>query len=258
MSKPSEHAGLPWARARVIFSGLICAATVGTVFVAGCSDAGGRDSSSGAAPAGEIEPIEAISGSSAVKPEPVPHEDPAKPTISVTPEHDPNVNVASRSEIADQLRKLDKSLTALTGDPLAAADPTSAAVAQWRGAVVGGSYFDNDVRTSIVTDGRDNRLAYRPGDGNTSFSHTLLEIISGSNDQVEFTYCGYAPGIGYHLDTGEILDDDRAVFHGTGVVQRQSDGSLLIAEFGHTKLRLLSSQENNPCPAEASHHGEAL
>jgi hypothetical protein len=152
------------------------------------------------------------------------------------------------------LERHDRARTALAAEPGAASDPQSAVVRRWHRVVEEGSILDDYVRSATLTDLEANRMVVRPRTtgafaGPTSWVTHVVEVEPAGEDPnlVSFRYCGYSPGIGYHIGTGAVLDDRRSHSRGRGVAEIAGDGNARLTELGDDDIRILGPGEADPC-----------
>jgi hypothetical protein len=153
------------------------------------------------------------------------------------------------AELDALLARYDAALGALSGDPIAAADPTHPLTREWHQVVAAGTELDGSLRQRIVDDLTERSMAVRPGQEGASFVTRVLSARAGDDGSIEFEHCGYSPGIGVHATTGEVIDERRASTRGSGRVERLADGRLLLVALVDEELRLLGPGEVDPCPA---------
>ncbi len=176
------------------------------------------------------------------------------------PEGASSADVMRLDEVGKVLESYDRVLTELSANPQMAADDQSAVILRWHSVVLAGTRLDEEVRTRTLTNHRANHMIVRPptehdrrnsqGRESESLSwiHSVVKIHDTTNpSQIEFGYCGYSPGVGYHDRTGEVLDDRRATTRGSGRATRSSDGRLLLSSLVDEELLLLGTGEGNPC-----------
>lgn len=158
---------------------------------------------------------------------------------------------AADKEVAELLGRFDSAISALYAEPLAAGNDNHPLSVAWLDVVIGGSQLDRQVRGRIVASGTDDGMRIVPDAGGTSFTNVALELTQEPDGSLAWTNCGYAPGIGVDLDTGEVLDDNRTSTRGRGRAVRGSDGLLSISELWDDESHLLTPAEPDPCIALA-------
>lgn len=153
--------------------------------------------------------------------------------------------------VADLLGRFDAAISALYAAPLAAADDNHPLSVAWLDVVIGGSQLDRQVRGRILASGTEDGMRIVPDAGGTSFKNVALEVTEEPDGSLVWTNCGYAPGVGVDLRTGEVLDDNRTTTRGRGKAIRGSDGTLRISELWDDQSHLLAPGEPDPCVAPA-------
>jgi hypothetical protein len=138
-------------------------------------------------------------------------------------------------------------LSADPGGPPAVGSPGRA---RWNAVVVEGSPLSIDVLDRLGRRATEERVVVLPGPQGVSYRHRPTALLSASANSVEFEWCGWSPGIGRSVDTGEVVDDLVAHSTGRGRVVR-SGGGWLLAELDQTDLVLLAPGSADPCPATA-------
>ncbi len=169
-------------------------------------------------------------------------------------------DVERLNEIGNVLESYDRVLTELSANPQTAADDQSPVIVRWHSVVLPGTRLDEEIRTRTLTNHRANHMVVRPpaerdrrnsrGRESEALSwiHSVVEINDTTNPgQIDFSYCGYSPGIGYHERTGEVIDNQRATTRGSGRTTRQPDGRILLSSLVDEELLLLGTGEANPC-----------
>lgn len=167
------------------------------------------------------------------------------PVDEATVGHDSGTLAA---EVTELLAAYDRALGDLYATPLAAADADHPLTVGWHEIVEPGSVLDDEVRTRILTDGRDNHLRVVAGAEGFAFRNLPLEVEDGVGAEMGWTNCGYSPGVGVHTVTGEVIDERRASTRGRGRAVRAPDGHLVLTELFDDRTELLGDGEPDPCP----------
>lgn len=155
--------------------------------------------------------------------------------------------------LTELLGRFDAAISALYAEPLTAGDDNHPLSVAWLDVVIGGSQLDRQVRGRILASGTEDGMRIVPDADGTSFTDVALELSEEPDGSVTWTNCGYAPGVGVDLDTGEVLDDNRTSTRGRGRAVRGSDGALSISELWDDESYLLAPGEPDPCIALADH-----
>lgn len=170
-------------------------------------------------------------------------------------EKDHTTEEQAQREVADLLGRFDTALTALYADPLAAGDDTHPLSVAWLDVVVGGSQLDRQVRGRVLASGTADRMRIVPDEHGTSFTNVALEVTKAPDGSLTWTNCGYAPGVGIDIDTGEVLDDNRTSTRGRGTAVRSANGALSISELWDDETVILDPGDPDPCIALADQRG---
>jgi hypothetical protein len=152
-------------------------------------------------------------------------------------------------EIAALLAAFDRAVTALAADPARAGRPGDELVAALRAVVRPGTVLESDVLTRIAVDAQANRMRIEPGPDGLSYRHVATSLSTAADGSVAWDNCGYSPGVGIHMDTGEVLDDRRASTRGWGRAEPGPDGALVLVELVDEPWRMLDPGEADPCAA---------
>lgn len=159
------------------------------------------------------------------------------------------------AELDQLLGRFDAAISALYADPLAAGDDAHPLSVAWLGVVVGGSQLDRQVRGEILAAGAEDHMRILPDRDGVAFANTALEVSVHPDGSVTWTNCGYAPGVGVDLDTGEVRDDNRTTTRGRGRAVRDEHGGLVMSELWDDRTSLLPPGEPDPCVALAAGTG---
>ncbi len=170
-------------------------------------------------------------------------DDPSAASVTATP-GEPE---GPREELEDLLGRYDAALSALHADPTAAGDDDHPLTREWLEVVVVGSQLDREVRGRILAGALDDSLAVVAGPEGVSYSNTATEVHVGGDGSLEWTNCGYAPGLGVDLHSGAVLDTNRTHTSGRGRAVRDPGGRLVVSELWDDRTRLLGPDEPNPC-----------
>ena len=259
----AEGAGRPVAPTSATALGRIAAIVVIALVPVGATACGSHDPR-----IGTVRPIERElestttvgrpSGPTSARPDPAPP--PSEPTADRTdreesppPTPQPVGDPALRAEVNALLVRYDEALTRMAADPAGTLDTTSAVSVAWRAVVSPASLLASDVRDDIVDRYRTEGYAVRPPDGhNLSYVHHALEVTAGTDGSLGFTWCGWSPGIGIHVPSGDVVDDSVAHSHGTGraVLPGASGGARVLTSLDVTDLNLLDPGSPDPCASE--------
>lgn len=163
----------------------------------------------------------------------------------------------ARSTVEAVLDGYAAALTLVAADPVATTTPGHPTRAAWDAVVDPASAFSEEMLTWRVQRAAVERIVVRPPtttDGAVSYRHHALEVGAPVLDTISFSWCGWSPGIGVDLDTGEVVDDAVAHAHGTGLVRRGADGQWRLDRLDQTDLILLAPGSDDPCPREVERH----
>jgi hypothetical protein len=149
----------------------------------------------------------------------------------------------ARSVAVDLLDRYGQVLTVLAADP---AVDLARFAASWADVADPGSPFSRDMLRSLVARVRDDRMVILPGPDGRSYRHRPVRITAVDDDAIGFTWCGYSPGIGVHVETGAVLDDAVGHASGTGRLVRSGDRWLLDA-LDQEQLVALPPGTADPC-----------
>jgi hypothetical protein len=134
-------------------------------------------------------------------------------------------------------------LTELAADP---ALDLGRFAARWSSVADPTSAFSHDMLNALTSRVRDDQMVVRPGPGGRSYVHRPTRITAVDDDAIDFTWCGYSPGIGVHIVTGEVLDD--AVGHAAGTGRLVRDGQRwLLDTLDQEQLTVLPPGSGDPC-----------
>lgn len=208
---------------------------------AACSDASSTD----AAPSFSSVPLPSPS---------IPTEPPSTETSTATsPVTTPTPAAAAaaawREVVDDALDRYGAVLTELVADPPALLRPDADLAARWRAVVVDGALSD-DITGRAFDRLHQDRMVILPGPDGRAYRHVVVDVGPVDDedrpDHLSFTWCGYSPGVGVHVDTGEVLDDEVAHARGTGTVRLVGD-VWQLETLDQFQLDLLGPGAADPC-----------
>ncbi|MFI5044325.1 MAG: hypothetical protein ACHQDC_05995, partial [Acidimicrobiales bacterium] len=161
-------------------------------------------------------PTSSRPGPTSTPPDPAPDDtDRDEPPPSAT--RPAGTDPALRAEVDALLLRYDEVLSRMAADPAGTTDTTSVVSVEWSAVVSPASLLASDVRDDIVDRYRTEGYAVRPPDGHhLSYVHHAVEVTAGTDGSLGFTWCGWSPGIGIHVPSGDVVDDSVAHSHGTG------------------------------------------
>jgi hypothetical protein len=169
------------------------------------------------------------------------------------PTHPPaQARTGAVAELDQLLAAYDAALGELAASPAAAVEVDHPLVVRWHQLVAVGSELDQAMRTRIRDDVVERSMVVRPGPDGVSFSTRALRARVDDDGGIDFEHCGYSPGVGVHVATGEVLDDQRATSSGTGRAERDPSGTLVLVALHDEQVRLLEPGETDPCTATAT------
>ena len=139
-------------------------------------------------------------------------------------------------------------LSQMSTDPAGAPLPGSPLRAEWDAVVVAGSVLSGELLDRTTRRALQERMVIEPDDSGVSFLHRPVDLLAVAPDEVSFTWCGWSPGIGRSVDTGQVVDD--AVGHATGTGRIvATDAGWRLAALDQEELRLLAPDSADPCTA---------
>jgi hypothetical protein len=149
--------------------------------------------------------------------------------------------------IADEvLARYGAVLDQLSAEPTGAPAPGTPARARWD-EVVAPSALSDDVLGRLHRRAIDERVVVVPGPQGVAYRHRATSITSATDARIDFEWCGWSPGIGRSIDTGEVVDDQ--VAHATGTGHLEHDGvRWRLAALDQLDLVLLAPGAEDPCP----------
>lgn len=212
-----------------------------------------------------VRPVNATVGAGSAEHPDAPREPPTGPsegpTSTVVEPGDNNGTGSARGHAAESrgstaaidgaLDAYDTALTALSAGAEAATDEDHPLVQAWHEIVQSGTQLDRQVRTRITTNLRSNQMRIEPDASGFSYRHRSLSVSATGERSLSFTYCGYSPGIGRDVATGDVVDDRRASTTGHGSGRLDVSGRLRIEELTDDSIRMLTPDTPDPCEAAA-------
>lgn len=226
---------------------LIAVLAAGVLVAASCGERGERGD------AAAIEPLR-------TPPAPDPTLGTSSPTTSAPPADlaaVPEAEAKARTDqattvVATVLERYGRLLGALAADPSGAPPPGSPARTEWDALVVAGSPLSIELLDRLTRRAIEERVVIEPGPDGISYRHLPVEVDpvrdGPAGATIEFRWCGWSPGIGRSIDTGEVVDDAVAHAVGTGRLV-QVDGAWLLAALDQDDLVLLAPGSSDPCPS---------
>jgi len=205
-----------------------------------------------------VEPVERVESDRTLVPvDPV---DEARPSNSAgagaaegappsNPQGAPGAARATLAEIDAALLRYDELVTRLAADPVATSDPAHPARIEWATLVPVGTMLAEDVIEQLVSGPAAEGTRLVPPPEGSSYRHRALSVASAQDDGVEFSWCGYSPGVRVDLATGAVVDDDVAYVHGSGRL-RPGPGGWVIDALDHLALEVHPPGSPDPCPDE--------
>jgi hypothetical protein len=137
----------------------------------------------------------------------------------------------------------------LSADPAGAPAPGTPGRVGWDAVVLPDSPLSAELLERMRRRAVEERVVVTPGTEGVAFRHVPVSARSVTADAIEFDWCGWSPGIGRSIDSGEVVDD--AVAHSTGrgrVVRVGADWRL--AALDQLELELLAPGSADPCPTD--------
>ena len=145
--------------------------------------------------------------------------------------------------------RYDELVTRLAADPVAMLDPLHPVRVEWSTLVPADSALSTDVLGQLVIGpaARGTRLV--PDEHGYSYRHRSLSMGPVVERTVEFTWCGYSPGVRVDTMSGRVVDDAVAYVHGTGRLVLDVAGWVIDA-LDHLRIDVQAPGSGDPCPAE--------
>ncbi|MFN7148670.1 MAG: hypothetical protein ACK4V6_04235 [Microthrixaceae bacterium] len=148
-----------------------------------------------------------------------------------------------RSRVSEVLDRYGVVLTELAADP---SIDLARFATRWSTVADPSSPFSQDMLHILVARVRVDQMIIRPGPDGRSYVHRPVRITTVDDDTIDFTWCGYSPGIGVHVVTGEVLDDAVGHASGTGRLVR-AEGRWLLDTLDQDQLVALPAGSGDPC-----------
>jgi hypothetical protein len=172
--------------------------------------------------------------------------------LAATPDAEPSTRTdEATTVVAAVLERYGRLLGALAADPAGAPPPGSPARTEWDALVLPGSPLSIELLDRLTRRALEERVVIEPGPDGVSYRHMPVTADPVRDDPmgatIEFRWCGWSPGIGRSIDTGEVVDDAVAHAVGTGRLVRV-DGAWLLAALDQDDLVLLAPGSSDPCP----------
>lgn len=153
--------------------------------------------------------------------------------------------------VTDTLARYGELLGDLAADPAGAPAPGTPARVAWDALVLPGSPLSVELLERLTQRTVELRMVIEPGPDGISYRHTPVQVDPARTDArgqvVEFRWCGWSPGIGRSIDSGEVLDDAVAHAAGSGHLVEVGD-AWLLASLDEEDLELLAPGSPDPCP----------
>ncbi|MGB3410858.1 MAG: hypothetical protein WBA45_06630 [Microthrixaceae bacterium] len=157
---------------------------------------------------------------------------------------------ADRALVGSLLERYDGLVTRLALEPSTSLEPGAPARLEWSQLVPGESALSNSVLDQLVHRPAMAGTRLLPGPDGVSFRHHVERTSRRDDGSIEFSWCGYSPGIRIEASTGKVLDDQVAHIRGIGRIDRsQLDPELWVLDaFDQLDLKILSPGSGDPCP----------
>lgn len=153
--------------------------------------------------------------------------------------------------VDELLLRYDTLVTRLADDPATMIDPTNATRLEWNQLVPADTALSADVLEQLVVDPVAEQTRLVPAPDGFSYRHRSLSVAEQVGDIIEFTWCGYSPGVRVDARSATVLDDAVAFVHGSGRLQLDPTGWTIDA-LDHLSLEVHAPGSADPCPAEQS------
>lgn len=148
--------------------------------------------------------------------------------------------------VADLLSRFDRSLGELHSDPSVLLRPDDPVLADLAGVVPSGAVLADDVRSQVL-DRLSRGESIPAAAGMEPYVHHAVTAAFDGTDRIEFTWCGWSPGVVVDSATGAVVDD--VVGHGTGTgVAERFDGRWMLSSLDETSYEALTAGSPDPCP----------
>ncbi len=148
------------------------------------------------------------------------------------------------------LRSYDDLVTRLAVQPSLSADPAAAVRAAWTLLVPVESALSGGVLETLVDGPLAAGTRLLPGPDGVSFRHHVEHTGRRDDNSIEFSWCGYSPGIRVDTVSGAVLDDKVAHLRGIGRADRsQSDPQRWVLDaFDQLDMVVMPAGSTDPCP----------
>lgn len=160
------------------------------------------------------------------------------------------------AEVGATLERYDRALTALSAAPEAVDDPDDDLLTQWHAVTLDGSDLDRDVTARIRGRRNEGIVVTPPVSAPLSYVHharaaarvTPPPGLSDPPEEISFTWCAWAPGIGRRIGNGAVVDDVVGSAAGTGTIRRDpATRSWQVASLFETSFEALAPGSDDPC-----------
>lgn len=158
----------------------------------------------------------------------------------------PGDDSEARAAVTEVLAAYGRVLSQMSTDPAGAPPPGSPLRSEWDAVVVQGSVLSEELLDRTTRRAVQERMVIEPDPAGVSFLHRPVELLGVGPDEVSFTWCGWSPGIGRSVDTGEVVDDAIGHATGTGRIVAE-DGGWSLEALDQEDLRLLAPGSADPC-----------
>ncbi len=148
------------------------------------------------------------------------------------------------------LDRYDDLVTQLAVQPSASLDPGSPIRLDWARLVPTESALSNSVLDQLVHRPVIAGTRLLPGPDGVSFRHHVDRTSRRDDGSIEFSWCGYSPGIRIEAATGKVIDGQVAHIRGIGRADRsQFNPELWVLDaFDQLDLKVLPPGSGDPCP----------
>ncbi len=150
------------------------------------------------------------------------------------------------------LRRYDDALTSLLRDPGTAARVDEPTPSGWRATIAPGAILADDIGDVAAARQAAGEVVEPPAGQDRSYLHRVVSVdVSGPDapaDRIEFTWCGWSPGIVRDAATRLVVDDRVAHTTGTGAA-RSIDGTWLLDSLDESTIDLMAPGSPDPCRA---------
>lgn len=148
------------------------------------------------------------------------------------------------------LARYDDLVTQLAVQPSTSLDPGAPIRLEWSELVPAESALSNSVLDQLVRGPVLAGTRLLPGPDGVSFRHHVDRTSRRDDASIEFSWCGYSPGIRIETATGKVIDDQVAHIRGIGRADRSQFNSELwvLDAFDQLDLKVLPPESGDPCP----------